>query len=151
MQRMLFPNYDGDDADKPRVATQVRVNRLVREAVRRLRAHRHDIHFYFQASCVDAALRCTRKYKKRAPESVVVDVDRAIDRVRRCCVSDAVPDDCWGESDFFDVRISPREAFTDAELLGTMIHEALHYCATWDGHDIASHIEHEAMRHMGEM
>lgn len=149
-RRMLFPNYDGDD-DKPRVATQTRLNRLVREAVQRLRDHRHDIHFFFQASCVDAALRCRRKYQRRAPDSVVVDVDRAIDRVRRCRVSDSVSDDCWGECDFFDVSISSQERFTDAELLGTMIHEALHYCATWDGNDIPAHIEHDAMRQLGEM
>ena len=146
---MLFPDYEADTSRR-RPATRARMHRMQREAVRRLREHRADIAFCFEASCVDAQLRCRRKYRSYPIDSVRVDVERAVERVRRCIVSPHVSADAWGESDDEQVFISAAQLFTDSELLGTMLHEALHYCGTWKGHDIATHIEHMAMRALGD-
>lgn len=54
-----------------------------------------------------------------------------------------------GISDDTTIWIS-KNKINDAELLGVLLHESLHYCCTFNGNDICEKDEHRAMRMLGD-
>lgn len=54
-----------------------------------------------------------------------------------------------GISDGSTIWIS-KNKINDAELLGVLLHESLHYCCTFNGNDICEKDEHRVMRMLGD-
>ena len=77
-----------------------------------------------------------------------LNIDAAIDKVQNARVS-GESDAMHGESD--DCRLwIPKNKVNDTLLLGTLLHEALHYICTFNGKDICAKDEHYVMRLLGD-
>lgn len=59
-------------------------------------------------------------------------------------------DDIYGESDEDGIWIA-KEKMNDSILLGTMLHESLHFCCTFNKQWICSSDEHQIMSLLGEV
>ena len=128
-----------------RPVTQVRLARAKFKAVRLLMQYRDDIKTTFESFCFVAYEKCTR---------VKVDMDDAIRRARVCKI-DPFLENVWGESNDEDVAVSDEFPMTDAELVGTIMHEALHYVCRLDRgygwRDLCTRVEHEVMEFLGDI
>ena len=74
------------------------------------------------------------------------------DRIR---MAELAPiDDCWGESNDEYVHVSSKFNMSDADIQGTLLHEALHYIARIDRgygyRDMCARAEHDVMKMLGE-
>lgn len=110
-----------------------------------LRQHRNEI-----AQCINDYVFAEYDKCKR----VRVDMDKAIQRARVCKI-DPVLEGVWGESNDEDVWVSNEFEMTDPELVGTIMHEALHYvCRVDRGYgfrDLCTRVEHGVMEFMGDI
>jgi|TARA_B110000967_G_C18891897_1_gene567961 thymidylate synthase ThyX len=94
-----------------------------------------------------AAFKQLAKRHSKQPK-IELHIEQAIDKVNNACVT-YDSDDLHGESDDYRMWI-PAAKCNDTYLLGTMLHEALHYICTFDGNDICSKDEHYVMRLLGD-
>jgi len=128
-----------------RLVTPARLARAKFRAVRLFMQHRDDIEAAFRSFCFGQYDKCTR---------VKVDMDEAIQRARRCII-DPFLEKVWGESNDEDVAVSDEFPMTDAELVGTVMHEALHYVVRLDRgygwRDLCTRVEHEVMAFLGDI
>ena len=114
-------------------------------AARHMLQRRDDIEKCFTSFCFAQYDKCKR---------VKVDMDEAIARVRRCEINSFL-EGVWGESNDEDVYVSNEFDMTDPELVGTIMHEALHYVCRLDRgygwRDLCTRVEHEVMEFMGDI
>ena len=140
----MFPIINSVDDDKRQKVTQARLNRAKFQAVRLIKKHENDILCAFELAARDRSEK-TRRVK--------VDIERALSRVRSCKVG-LTSENCWGESDECEILINERQEHTRNELIGTVLHEALHFvCKSCRGYGLrflATDAEHAAMTILGE-
>jgi hypothetical protein len=89
----------------------------------------------------------TRRYKDKYIE-ISYDYDAAYRRVRSTKLCPA-SDDCYGESDESGIWIC-KNKIDYPELVGTILHEALHYFAYFNNKEICEKDEHYVMRALGD-
>ena len=107
--------------------------------------HRAGVEECFKSCCFAQYDKCKR---------VRVNMDEAVARVRRCEINRLL-EGVWGESNNEDVHVSTEFDMTDPELVGTIMHEALHYVCRLDRgygfRDLCTRVEHEVMEFMGDI
>ena len=94
-----------------------------------------------------------RFYKSRTVGSeglnvIEFNIDQAIEKVKNARVIYS-SNNLHGESDNYRIWI-PSAKMNDTYLLGTMLHESLHYICTFNGKDICSKDEHYVMNYLGD-
>jgi len=89
----------------------------------------------------------TKRYKDKNIE-ITYDYEAAYRRVRSAKLCPA-SDDCYGESDENGIWIC-KNKIDYAELVGTILHEALHYFAYFNKKEICEKDEHYVMRILGD-
>ena len=140
--RAVFPP-EIENISRP--VTAARLGRAKFQAVRNLMTHRDYINETFRSFCFGKYDKCKR---------VKVDMDEAIQRARRCTINPFL-EKVWGESNDEDVHVSDEFPMTDAELIGTIMHEALHYVCRLDRgygwRDLCTRVEHDVMAHLGDI
>jgi len=94
-----------------------------------------------------SAFKQLAKRHSKTPK-IKLHIEQAIEKVRNARVT-YDSDDLHGESDDYRMWI-PAAKMNDTYLMGTMLHEALHYIATFDGQDICEKDEHYAMALLGD-
>jgi hypothetical protein len=88
-----------------------------------------------------------RKYKDKKI-SIKYDFNGCIDRVYNTVLGKK-NDDLHGESDGYKIWIS-KNKLNDSYLIGTILHESLHYAATFNNKEICEKDEHYVMELLGE-
>ena len=133
--KKIFPEYPNTSGSH---VSQRRINKLKDEAIGILKKNERAIAMAFK--------KLASRYSK--PPVIDLKLDIAADKIRNAVVSRE--SDCdWGWSDDEKIWI-PSVKMNDTFLLGILLHEALHYCCTFDGKDICSKDEHYVMRLLGE-
>ena len=99
-----------------------------------------------QSQILAAFKQLAKRYSK--PPKIELHIEQAIEKVRNARVT-YESEDLHGESDDYRMWI-PAAKCNDTYLMGTMLHEALHYICTFDGSDICSKDEHYVMRLLGD-
>ena len=89
----------------------------------------------------------TKRYKDKYIE-ITYDYEAAYRRVRSTKLCPA-SDYCYGESDESGIWIC-KNKIDYAELVGTILHEALHYFAYFNNKEICEKDEHYVMRILGD-
>ena len=89
----------------------------------------------------------TKRYKDKYIE-ITYDYDAAYKRVRSTKLCPA-NDSCYGESDESGIWIC-KNKIDYPELVGTILHEALHYFAYFNKKEICEKDEHYVMRILGD-
>ena len=89
----------------------------------------------------------TKRYKDKYIE-ITYDYEAAYRRVRSTKLCPA-SEDCYGESDESGIWIC-KNKIDYAELVGTILHEALHYFAYFNNKEICEKDEHYVMRILGD-
>lgn len=89
----------------------------------------------------------TRRYKDKYIE-ITYDYEAAYRRVKSTKLCPA-NDDCHGESDDSGIWIC-KNKIDYPELVGTILHEALHYFAYFNNKEICEKDEHYVMRALGD-
>ena len=84
-----------------------------------------------------------RKYKDKKIQ-IDLNLNLAVEKVMNTFLSKE-SNDLHGESDDNKIWISCNK-LNDQELVGTILHESLHYICTFNGNDICSKDEHYVMR-----
>lgn len=82
------------------------------------------------------------------PPNIKLQIDKAIEKVRNAVVTHD-SEELHGVSDDYRMWI-PSCKCNDTYLMGIMLHEALHYVATFDGKDICEKDEHYVMTLLGD-
>jgi len=99
-----------------------------------------------QTQILKAFKKLATRYSRKP--RIELHIDEAIERVNNARVIREA-DGLWGESD--DTRIwIPANKTNDTVLMGTILHEALHYLCTFNGKDICEKDEHYVMELLGE-
>ena len=99
-----------------------------------------------QAQIMAAFKKLAKRYSKTP--KIELHIEQAIEKVRNAhVIYDS--EDLHGESDDYRMWI-PAAKMNDTYLMGTMLHEALHYIATFDGQDICEKDEHYVMALLGD-
>jgi len=88
-----------------------------------------------------------KKYKGKNIK-IYFDYETAIKRVYSTKIG-SENDDCYGESDEKQIWIFKNKIPYDI-LVGTILHEALHYFAYFNGKEICESDEHQVMRMLGD-
>lgn len=128
----VYPNTSGSHV------SQRRINKQKEGVIRVLQTRRADILAAFQQLA-----------KRRSkPPRIELHIDTAVEKVRRAKVT-YDSEDLHGESDDYRIWI-PAAKMNDTYLFGVMLHEALHYIATFDGKDICAKDEHYVMALLGD-
>jgi len=99
-----------------------------------------------QVQISNAFKKLAARYSK-AP-IIELHTDAAIEKVRNARVT-ASSDEMHGESDDHRIWI-PKNKTNDTVLMGTLLHEALHYICTFNGKDICAKDEHYVMALLGD-
>ncbi len=86
--------------------------------------------------------------RRSKPPKIELHIADAVEKVRHAKVMHD-SDDLHGESDDYRIWI-PAAKMNDTYLFGVMLHEALHYLATFDGKDICAKDEHYVMALLGD-
>ncbi len=131
----IFPVYYNISGS---FASQKRINKLKKIAILVIDSERKKIENEFKLMA------------KKRNNIIKIDFDynTAFSRINNTKLSPE-SDNKHGESDYETIWIS-KNKISDAELLGVMIHEALHYFATFNGQDICEKDEHYIMRMLGD-
>lgn len=132
---MVFPNYPNTSGSH---VSQRRVNRLKPIALAVLQDREKTVFKAFQAFA-------RRRHSDRPPK-VRFDLETALRRVEGAAVC---PEGVYGECDEARVWVA-REKMNDAYLLGTLLHEALHYAVTFNGKFVCEDDEHAVFRALGD-
>ena len=139
----MFPAVHTQEDDKPRIVTQARLNRAKFQALRLVKKHEEDILLAFELAARDRSDKIKR---------VRVDIDKVSQRIRCCKLGEC--EGCYGESDDEEVYVNQNQVHTRNELIGTILHESLHYvCKECRGHGLrymCTQAEHVAMTYLGE-
>ena len=131
----LFPLYPNTSGSR---ASQRRVNRLKPLALAVLQDRKGIVVKAFEAFA-------RRRHADRPPK-VRFDLEGALRRVRGAAVC---AEGVYGECDEERVWVA-REKMNDAYLLGTLLHEALHYAVTFNGKFVCEEDEHAVFRCLGD-
>lgn len=131
----IFPEYPDTSGSH---VSQRRINKLKEPVVQILRQRADTIRKAFE--------KLATRYDKQPV--LKLHIDDAIAKVRNARVTEE-SDSLHGESDGYRMWI-PAAKMNDTYLLGVMLHEALHYVATFDGKDICAKDEHYVMRLLGD-
>jgi len=131
----IFPEYP--ETSGPYVS-QRRINKLKPKVIHILQTKKAAILKGFQ--------KLATRYDKRVV--IQLHMDEAIEKVQHARVT-YESDSMHGESDDYRIWI-PKNKTNDAHLLGTLLHEALHYICTFNGKDICAKDEHYVMRLLGD-
>jgi len=133
--KKIFPEYPKTSGS---YVSQRRINKCKPQVIEILRTKQTQILKAFKK----LATRYSRKPR------IELHIDEAIERVNNARVIREA-DGLWGESD--DTRIwIPANKTNDTVLMGTILHEALHYLCTFNGKDICEKDEHYVMELLGE-
>lgn len=131
----IFPDYPNTSGSH---VSQRRINKQKDTVIRILQTKQPQI--------LSAFKQLATRYSKTP--KIELHIDMAIEKVRNARVT-FDSDDLHGESDDYRMWI-PAAKCNDTYLMGTMLHEALHYVCTFDGNDICSKDEHYVMRLLGD-
>lgn len=131
----IFPDYPNTSGSH---VSQTRINKQKDTVIRILQTK--------QTQILSAFKQLAKRYSKTP--KIELHIDMAIEKVRNARVT-FDSDDLHGESDDYRMWI-PAAKCNDTYLMGTMLHEALHYVCTFDGNDICSKDEHYVMRLLGD-
>ena len=131
----IFPVYQNISGS---YASQKRINKLKELAILVIDTERKKIENEF------------KQMAKKRNNIIKIDFDykTAFSRIRNTKLSPE-SEDMHGESDYETIWIS-KNKISDAELLGVIIHEALHYFATFNDQEICEKDEHFIMRNLGD-
>lgn len=136
----VFPELGDDTA---RLVTEARLARARSLAVRILRQHADVVQQIFAIVAHEASNKV---------RGVRVDTDKIISRCRKAVLR-PLPD-LYGISDDEEVHISSMHPMQDAEVVHTVLHEAMHYSVKVDrGYGyrfMCTRDEHQAMAALGD-
>lgn len=131
----VFPKYPPTSGSH---VSQRRINKQKEVVVHILRTKQPQIRKAFE--------QLAKRYSK--PPKIELHIEQAIEKVYAARVT-YDSEDLHGES--YDYRMwIPAAKMNDTYLMGTMLHEALHYICTFNGKDICSENEHYVMRLLGD-
>ena len=133
----IFPLYQ-KNVSGPRVS-QRRINKLKHLTKRILNEEKDRIEAEFK--------QFARQRHRGKQLTVVLDWEAALSRVDNTFVCH--DESLYGESDGEKIWIS-KEKMSDAYLLGTLLHEALHYSCLLNGKFICEKDEHQVFRRLGD-
>lgn len=131
----IFPRYPPTSGS---FVSQRRINKLKPKVIQILITKQDTIHRAFQ--------KLATRYER--PPVIKLNLELAISKVENARVT-GTSDSLHGESDDYRMWI-PKNKCNDALLMGTMLHEALHYICTFNGKDICSKDEHYVMALLGD-
>ncbi len=134
----IFPDYTFNSGS---YVSQKRINKAIKVVVKILEDEQNKIKRAFK----DLA---NKKYKGKKI-TINFDFKSSIERVKNAKVnkeSDLVD----GESDYYQIWINSNK-ISDDLLIGVLLHESLHYLATFNNKDICEKDEHYVMGLLGEI
>jgi len=131
----IFPSYPNTSGSH---VSQRRINKQKEAVIHILQTKQPQILAAFK--------QLAKRYSKTP--KIKLHIEQAIEKVRNAKVNHA-SDDLHGESDDYRIWIGAAK-MNDTYLMGTILHEALHYICTFDGNDICSENEHYVMRLLGD-
>ena len=131
----IFPEYPNTSGSH---VSQRRINKQKEAVIRIIQTKQPQILAAFK--------QLAKRYSKTP--KIELHIEQAVEKVRNARVT-LDSDELHGESDDYRMWI-PAAKCNDTYLLGTMLHEALHYICTFDGNDICSENEHYVMRLLGD-
>ena len=131
----IFPVYPPTSGSR---VSQRRINRLKDLACMILRDEERKI------------FKAFKQVSKKRGQNVRVDldVDLAVKKVLNARVS-PTSETMHGESDEQTIWVAQNKV-NDSVLLGVLLHEALHYAATFDDREICTDDEHRVIRILGD-
>jgi len=132
---IIFPKYPSTSGS---YISQRRINKQKQAVIHILKTKQPQILAAFK--------QLAKRYRKQP--KIELNIDQSIEKVRNAIVT-YDSDELHGESDDHRMWI-PAAKCNDTYLMGTMLHEALHYICTFDGKDICSENEHYVMRLLGD-
>lgn len=132
---IIFPTYPKTSGS---YVSQRRINKLKPIVI--------DILKTKQSQILSAFRKLASRYSKMP--KIELHIEEAIEKVKNARVT-AGSEDMHGESDDYRIWI-PRNKTNDTVLLGTLLHEALHYICTFNGKDICAKDEHYVMALLGD-
>lgn len=131
----IFPKYPNTSGSH---VSQRRINKQKDVVIHILKTKQTQIMLAFK--------KLAKRYSKTP--KIELNIEQAIEKVRNArVIYDS--EDLHGESDDYRMWI-PAAKMNDTYLMGTMLHEALHYIATFDGQDICEKDEHYVMALLGD-
>jgi hypothetical protein len=131
----IFPEYPKTSGS---YVSQRRINKLKPIVIHILETKQPQI--------LNAFKKLASRYSKMP--RIELHVQDAIEKVRNARVT-AGSDCMHGESDDYRIWI-PKNKTNDTVLMGTLLHEALHYICTFNGKDICEKDEHYVMALLGD-
>lgn len=134
----IFPDYTFNSGS---YVSQKRINKAIRVVVKILEDEENKIKKAFKELA-------NKKYKGKKI-TINFDFKSSIERVKNAKVnkeSDLVD----GESDYYQIWINSNQ-ISDDLLIGVLLHESLHYLATFNNKDICEKDEHYVMGLLGEI
>ena len=133
----IFPKYKYNSGSE---VSQRRINKAVKIVLNIIESEKEKIKKAFKELA-------SKKHKDKKIK-IEYDFESSIERIKNTRVSKD-SDDIHGESDFYTIWISANK-LSDDELVGAILHESLHYLATFNGKDICQKDEHYVMRLLGD-
>ena len=133
----IFPNYPNTSGS---YVSQKRINKVKNIVIQILIEEEKKILNAFK-------ILAKKKYKNKKI-NVELNLNLALNKVNNTFVSKK-NDDLHGESDDNKIWIS-KNKLNDQELIGTILHESLHYICTFNGNDICTKDEHYVMSILGD-
>ena len=131
----IFPKYPNTSGP---YVSQRRINKQKNKVINILQQKKPQI--------LSAFKQLAKRYSKKPV--IELNIDQAIEKVKNARVIYS-SNNLHGESDNYRIWI-PSAKMNDTYLLGTMLHEALHYICTFNGKDICSKDEHYVMALLGD-
>lgn len=131
----IFPKYPNTSGS---YVSQRRINKQKNKVISILKQKKPQI--------LSAFKQLAKRYSKNPV--IEINIDQAIEKVKNARVISS-SDSLHGESDNYRMWI-PSSKMNDTYLLGTMLHESLHYICTFNGKDICSKDEHYVMALLGD-
>ena len=131
----IFPEYPKTSGS---YVSQRRINKQKAVVIRILETK--------QVQIFNAFKKLAARYSK--PPIIELHIEAAIEKVRNARVT-VGSDEMHGESDDYRIWI-PKNKTNDTVLMGTLLHEALHYICTFNGKDICAKDEHYVMALLGD-
>lgn len=131
----IFPKYPNTSGSH---VSQRRINKQKDAVIHILKTKQTQIMLAFD--------KLAKRHSKTP--KIELHIEQAVNKVRNARVT-YDSEDLHGESDDYRMWI-PAAKMNDTYLMGTMLHEALHYIATFDGQDICEKDEHYVMALLGD-
>ncbi len=132
----VFPDYYPQTSGP--YVSQKRINQIKQLTIALLKKEKNRIYKAF--------FDFGRKRYKDSPPRVTIDLDSACRRVHSASVC---PEGIYGECDEERIWIA-KEKMSNAYLLGTLLHEALHYSVRFNDRYICEDDEHSIFRTLGD-